>query len=81
MSKENVILTPKQAMNPKGCGAGTDNSCFSLTTSERGFECSMITNPRIANIAGIRLGWRINVDESDQQAWCPLGVLGNSKAE
>ncbi|OGM12125.1 hypothetical protein A2Z22_03480 [Candidatus Woesebacteria bacterium RBG_16_34_12] len=79
MSKENGEITNEQAMDPKGCGAGTENACFALTFGESGFNCLLITNPQIAQMAGIRLGWRLNIDEEDKKVWCPLGVLNNSK--
>lgn len=79
MSKEHGQLTNEQAMSSKGCGVGTEKACFALTAGAEGFECSMITNPQVAQMAGISLGWRVNIDEKDQKAWCPLGVLKNSK--
>lgn len=81
MSKEDGLLTDEQAINPKGCGAGTGYACFALTRGGSGFECSMISQPTIAQFAGIRLGWRVNVDPTDNKAWCPLEVLNNSKQE
>lgn len=76
---QNGHLVPEQAQSPKGCGAGTKDACFSLTVGEEGFECSLVTDQEVANLAGIQLGWRVNVDPSDEKAWCPLGVLDNSK--
>lgn len=81
MSKEDGRLTPEEAMGSKGCGAGTENACFSLTMGKNGYNCSMIINPPLALITGIRLGWRVNVDEKDKKPRCPLGVLSNSKTE
>ena len=83
MSKERKkgLLTQKQATGPKGCGAGTENACFALTEGPGGLQCSMITNPPLASVAGIQLGWRVNIDESDKKAWCPFEVLNNSKKE
>ena len=72
-------LTDEQAFSPQGCGAGTENACFPLTTGPDGFECLLVTNPQVAGTIGITRKWRVNVDESDQKAWCPLGVLDNSK--
>ena len=81
MSKEDGLLTEAQATSPKGCGAGTANACFALTRGRNGFECSLISQPTIAQFTGIRLGWRVNKDENDNKAWCPLEVLDNSKTE
>jgi hypothetical protein len=81
MSKEDGRLTYEQAMSPKGCGVGTKNACFALTMGKEGFVCSMIAEPNLAEMAGITLGWRVNIDEKDSKAWCPLGVLDNSKTE
>jgi hypothetical protein len=78
MSKEG-LLTNEQAFNPTGCGGGTEKACFALSAGPGGMQCLLITNPNIANIAGIKLGWRVNVDEEDNKAWCPLGVLNISK--
>ena len=78
MSKEG-ILTNEQAFSPTGCGGGTKKACFALTAGPGGLQCSMITNKDVATVAGIQLGWRVNVDETDNKAWCPLGVLDNSK--
>lgn len=74
-------LTQEQVHNPKGCGAGTPNACFALTMGPGGMQCALLTNPGLAQMAGIQLDWRVNVDESDNKAWCPLGVLNNSKTE
>lgn len=71
-----------QAYSKTGCGAGTPNACFSLTVGpeSRGeFQCALIVAQAVAGMAGINLGWRVNEDEADGKAWCPLGVLGNSK--
>ncbi|OGM20655.1 hypothetical protein A2714_05730 [Candidatus Woesebacteria bacterium RIFCSPHIGHO2_01_FULL_38_9] len=73
------ILTDAEARSPQGCGAGTENACFALTMGQEGFACSLITNKQLAQHAGFRLGWRVNVDPTDEKAWCPLGVLNNSK--
>ncbi len=81
MSKESGLLTYKQVLNPKGCGAGTENACFAITSGIKGFECMLITCPQMAQLAGISLGWRVNVDQQDNKVWCPLGVLDNSKTE
>ena len=81
MNKENGLLTNEQVMNPKGCGAGTENACFALTSGPNGFECMRITKPDISGFVGISLGWRVNLDEVDGKAWCPLGVLNNSKTK
>ena len=46
-----------------------------------GLQCALISNPAVAQTAGIRLGWRVNVDTADGKAWCPKGVLDNSKLQ
>ena len=71
-------LTDAQMGDP-GCGRGTENACFALIMGPDGFVCGLLANPAIANMAGIRLGWRVNVDPTDEKAWCPLEVLDNSK--
>lgn len=75
---ENAILTQQQAGNP-GCGMGTENACFALTMGPGGVQCALISNEAVAQMAGIRLGWRVNVDPTDGKVWCPKGVLNNSK--
>ncbi len=77
---ENAILTQQQAGN-QGCGMGTENACFALTMGPGGLQCALISNPDVAQMAGIRLGWRVNVDTADGKAWCPKGVLNNSKLQ
>jgi len=72
-------LSQEEAMSPQGCGAGTENACFALARSGEGFDCSLMSNPEIAGIFGIKLGWRVNKDPSDNKAWCPKGVLEESK--
>ena len=71
-------LTEAQMGNP-GCGFGTENACFALIAGPDGIVCGLLANPSIAQMAGMRLGWRVNVDPTDDQAWCPLEVLDNSK--
>lgn len=78
MAAENPLLSEEE-MGVKGCGRGTENACFALTMGPGGFQCGLLSNPELASFAGIRLGWRVNVDASDGKAWCPKGVLGNSK--
>ena len=71
-----------QAMSVTGCGVGTPKACFSLTMGHEShgeYQCALIVASAIAQVAGIKLGWRVNVDPTDQKAWCPLGVLKNSK--
>lgn len=70
----------------KKCGIGTENACFALTAGSEGMECSGVgaqqgdeNKAAIFYTAGKRLKWRVNVDETDQKAWCPKGVLNNSK--
>lgn len=76
------LIPRAQAMSATGCGAGTPEACFSLTVgpeSQGEFQCALIVAPAIAQMAGIQLGWRVNVDKADGKAWCPLAVLNNSK--
>lgn len=75
----NAKLTMEEARNQQGCGMGTESACFSLVMGPGGLQCGLLANPQVAQMAGIRLGWRVNVDEADQKAWCPKGVLNNSK--
>lgn len=63
----------------KVCGMGTENACFAITMGADGLQCALISNPNLAAIAGMKLGWRVNVDPSDGKACCPKGVLDNSK--
>ncbi len=70
----------------KKCGIGTENACFALSLGSEGMECLMVKSQQgddrasqLINMAGIRLGWRVNVDQTDELAWCPKGVLNNSK--
>jgi hypothetical protein len=82
MSKEDGLLTDEQAINPKGCGVGTENACFAVTHGPKGFECMFITNRELAQIAGEKLNWRVNVDKTDDDIrWCPLDILNYSKKE
>lgn len=67
-----------QEMGHLGCGSGTANACFALTFGPGGMQCASLSQPEVAQMAGIQLGWRVNVD-SDKKAWCPKGVLRNSK--
>jgi hypothetical protein len=75
------IIASADALSPQGCGAGTENACFALTLSGGGqMECAlMMPDKSLANEAGIRLGWRLNIDPSDDRVWCPKGVLEDSK--
>lgn len=79
MEKLKAGLTQEEAGN-QGCGMGTENACFALTMGPDGLSCALISNPQVAQMAGIRLGWRVNVDSADGKAWCPKGVLDNSKS-
>ena len=72
-------LTREQAFSPTGCGGGTEKACFALAGHRGTEECSLVTSPKAAAWAGLQLGWRANIDETDQKAWCPLGVLKDSK--
>jgi hypothetical protein len=72
------ILSEQQVGHP-GCGRGTPNACFALSFGPDGWECLLVTKPQMAGMVGIGLGWRVNVDPNDRKAWCPLGVLNNSK--
>ncbi len=81
MSKEDGLLSTEQVFSCRGCGIGTRNACFAIARAPEGFVCLMINNPDLASQVGIALGWRVNVDETDNKAWCPLGVLKNSKNE
>ena len=78
MSQQNALLTQEEAGHP-GCGVGTKNACFAVVVSPDGMECSMISRQAIAQTMGLRTGWRVNIDASDGKAWCPKGVLDNSK--
>ena len=74
------IIDHDEAFSEQGCGAGTENACFALNRNAAGeMECMMLKEGRSADMAGIVLGWRVNVDFSDGQTWCPKGVLGSSK--
>lgn len=75
------VLTDEQATNPHGCGAGTPNACHALVKNSLfgPYRCAWLANTDVANMAGIQLSWRVNVDPEDNKAWCPLGVLKNSK--
>jgi hypothetical protein len=78
--EESPVLSQEEAMSPQGCGAGTENACFALTLNGDGdFECMLMSDQDMANMAGIRLGWRLNTDSSDGKVWCPKGVLEDSK--
>jgi hypothetical protein len=81
MSAEKSPIIPREeALSPEGCGAGTENACFALSQNGDGeMECLLISNPQAANMAGIKLGWRLNIDPSDEKPWCPTGVLEDSK--
>lgn len=77
------LLSEEQAFSSQGCGAGTENACFALTMGSENpgqMLCAMVANPGVASMAGIQLGWRVNVDPTDSKAWCPLGILNNSKS-
>jgi len=74
------ILFQKQAISEKGCGVGIEKACFALTRAAEGYVCGLVDAPKVAGMAGMGLGWRVNEDESDGKAWCPLGILGNSKS-
>lgn len=72
--------------NLKKCGIGTKNACFALSLGLKRMGCLMVKTQQgdnqaqqLMNIAGMRLGWRVNVDPADGKAWCPKGVLNNSK--
>ncbi|MCL5431891.1 MAG: hypothetical protein M1484_02190 [Patescibacteria group bacterium] len=78
MGKEEGLLTEKEVRHP-GCGMGTENACFALSRNVDGWVCLLLANPNMAQMAGIKLGWRVNVDSIDEKAWCPKGVLDNSK--
>lgn len=73
-----AMLTEQERGNP-GCGCGTPGACYAVTMGPGGFQCATLSNPAIANVAGIRLGWRVNLDMNDLKAWCPKGILANSK--
>lgn len=82
-----AILTDSEVGNP-GCGVGTDTPCFALTQGgkEASWQCMGVLIQQdpaewayMFNMTGIQLGWRANVDQSDDLAWCAKGVLGNSK--
>lgn len=81
MSAEKSSVIPRdEAFSPQGCGAGTENACFALKLNGDGeMECMFMSDPDVAEMAGIRLGWRLNIDPSDQKPWCPKGVLEDSK--
>ncbi len=75
---QSAFLTLDEAGHP-GCGMGTKQACFALVAGPGGLQCALISNPTVAQQAGIRLGWRVNVDPKDGLAWCPKQVLKNSK--
>ena len=78
IEQKSASLTELEAGNP-GCGMGTENACYALAMGPGGLQCALISNPGVARMAGITLGWRVNVDPMDHKAWCPKGVLDNSK--
>jgi hypothetical protein len=80
MSKEDSpFLSQQEVTSPQGCGAGTGKACFALGVGANGFECMLVSSPDTAEVMGLRMGWRVNVDESDGKVWCPKGVLAESK--
>lgn len=81
----NAVLRDREVGHP-GCGAGTENACFALTRGGEGWFClgkvaetGDVEAIEMFQMVGIQLGWRVNIDETDRLAWCPLGVLNNSK--
>lgn len=81
MAAEGSPVVPKEeAFSPQGCGGGTENACFALSLNGNGaMECMLVSEPQVAEMAGIRMGWRLNTDPSDGKPWCPTGVLEDSK--
>lgn len=80
MAKErkNSLLTEEEAGDP-GCGAGTSSACYALKSRPIGWECTKISDPDLAQIRGRIHFWKVNTDPADGKAWCPKGVLKNSK--
>lgn len=78
MAKNEALLTIEQ-LGAHGCGQDTNSACFALAKGPGGMQCAILSNPQLAQIAGIRLGWRVNIDPTDRLAWCPKGQLKNSK--
>ena len=82
MSRDDGCLTDEQANSSQGCGAGTPSACYALVKGpvcNGGFACGYIVNRTIAELSGLRQGWRVNVDPSYGKTWCPFGVFRNSK--
>lgn len=86
MEKDRQLSAKFTDADLKKCGIGTKNACFALSLRPEGMECLMVKTQQgdnraqqLMSMAGIQLGWRVNVDETDQKAWCPKGVLNNSK--
>ena len=75
-------ITIEDALSPQGCGGGTENACFAMSIGgPDGFECLLAGEDKgEANMAGIMLGWRMNIDPADQTPWCPKGVINGSKS-
>lgn len=78
MEQKDAKLTFEEAGDP-GCGMGTEKACFALVLAVDELQCSKISSPGVAQAVGIKLGWRVNTDPADGKAWCPKGVLDNSK--
>jgi len=75
---KNYVLQQNETGNP-GCGAGTGKACFALGRTGEGWVCLLMSDQSIAQLVGMRLEWRVNLDEADDKVWCPKGVLDNSK--
>ena len=73
------LLTNDEFLSPQGCGAGTENACYALALGPEGTECMIASQSPALDMAGIRLGWRMNIDPTDQRPWCPKGLLPVSK--
>lgn len=76
-----AILTQEEFMSPQGCGAGTEGACYALSRQGAGeMICSIAAkDDATANMAGILLGWRMNIDPVDDRPWCPKGIIPGSK--
>ncbi len=68
-----------ECMSPQGCGMGTENACFALTSGETGMNCMYLTRDENLSMTGILLSWRMNIDPVDGLPWCPRGVIATSK--
>ncbi|MCA9346303.1 hypothetical protein KC960_02330 [Candidatus Saccharibacteria bacterium] len=76
---QDPYLTFEEAISATGCGAGSENACYALTTGESGFSCMALNQDPAIDMAGILLSWRMNIDPVDKKPWCPRGIIPGSK--